>query len=311
MTMHQMLFIPIGEPSWSPHQVVTVDEILDYAERNYSFHSGHGVCAGPRAMVRELIQVLLEGCGNTDYASVALDPEVQSAFDALPAAMDYGLHGLRAYAAVFSLWPVMTRAYEEIAEALEAWPPVTTAGFTTFYDSMRAHGGSFLKGTYLANERWRASREDVYADMYQQCGRGITGFSDVAGLDVLLAAAWSDRHRQTETELQETLRSQFGLEGKMTEQPVVELGTCIMNFLLRVQAVLRTATAVQSDINCLLGREQPKRAFSSADINVHNLMQGFDPDRLPYLVDELERLLGVRIDLDMDTLAVTRRDTAA
>ena len=55
MTMHQMLFLPGVEPTRSPNEAVTVDEIIDYAERNYSFHSEHAVCAGPGVMVRELI----------------------------------------------------------------------------------------------------------------------------------------------------------------------------------------------------------------------------------------------------------------
>ena len=56
MTMHQMLFLPAVESTRSPHEIVTVDEIINYAERNYSFHSEHGVCAGPSVMVHELIQ---------------------------------------------------------------------------------------------------------------------------------------------------------------------------------------------------------------------------------------------------------------
>ncbi len=99
MTMHQILFMEINEPARSPDQVVTIDEILDYAERNYSFHSPHGVCAGPRSMVRELLEMLLEGRGNRDYASVVLEPAVQTAFDDLESAIDYGLLGLRAHAA--------------------------------------------------------------------------------------------------------------------------------------------------------------------------------------------------------------------
>ena len=48
MVMHQMLFIPVGEPVIPPTTRITVDAILDYAERNHSFHSDYGVCAGPR-----------------------------------------------------------------------------------------------------------------------------------------------------------------------------------------------------------------------------------------------------------------------
>lgn len=312
MTMHQMLFVPVGEPPRSPQQAVTVGEILDYAERSYSFHSPHGVCAGPKAMVRELLQVLLEGRGNTDYASVALEPAMQAVFDDLGTAIDYGLHGLRAYAAVFSLWPVMTRAYEKIAATAAAWPLSYTPRIAAaLRESMQTHCDTVLKGTWLGNESWRASREDVYADMYRQCGRGVTGFGGAPGLDVLLVPTWTGAHRQTEAELQDILRIHFESEDETSKALVVDLSACVMDFLLRSQAVLYTAGAVQNDINRLLGREQPKRAFSAADINVYNLMQGSDPARLPYLIDELERLLGIHIDLDMDSLMITRRDTAA
>ncbi len=310
MTTHQMLFIPISEPSWSPHQAVTVDQILEYAERNYSFHSSHGVCAGPRAMVRELIQILLEGGGSADYASLALEPPVQAAFDNLDAAIDYGLHGLRAYAAVFSLWPVMTRAYEQIAETVEAYSLLDTPPLAALRESMRAHGSALLKRTYLAHERWRLIREDVYADMYEQCGRGVTSFNGAPGLDVLLVPVWTDVHRRTEAKLQDILRSRVDITNETSEAFVRDLSDCIMDFLLREQAVLRAAAAAQGDINRLLGREQPNRAISAADINVHNLMQGFDPDRLPYLIDELERRLGIHIDLDMNSLTITSLDAA-
>jgi hypothetical protein len=176
---------------------------------------------------------------------------------------------------------------------------------------MEAHGRTLLKRTYLAHEGWRASREDVYADMYQQCGYGLTGLDGAPGLDTLLAPVWADAHRQTEAELQRILRSRFERMDDTSETSVRDFSASVMDFLLREQAVLRTAAAVQNDINRLLGREQPTRALSATDLNVHNLMQGFDPDRLPYLIDELERLLGIHIALDMDHLTITRRDAAA
>jgi hypothetical protein len=310
MVMHQMLLIPFGEPAWPPHQAVTVDQILDYAERNYSFHSGHGVCAGPKAMVRELVQVLLEGRGNADYASVSLEPAVQAALDDLDAAMDYGLHGLRAYAAVFSLWPVMTRAYRQLAATVEAWSETGVPWVTGLRETMAAHGGALLKRTYLAHESWRASREDVYADMYRQCGYGLA-LAGAPGLDTLLAPVWTDAHRQTEAGLQSILRSRFEHDDAASATAAHDFSAGVMDFLLREQAVLRTAAAAQTDINRLLGRAQPTRALNAVDLNVHNLMQGPDPDRLPYLIDEFERLLGVQIALDMDRLAITRRDAPA
>ena len=311
MTMHQMLFVELGEPSRSPHQAVTAEDILDYAERNYSFHSGRAVCAGPRAMVGELIQVLLEGAGNADYASVTLEPAIQAACDDLDAAIDYGLHGLRAHAAVFSLWPEMARAYERMAEMAETWPSTDTPAATAFRDSMREHRKTLLERTYLAHEGWRRSREDAYADMYRQCGRGVSGAPDAPGLDVLLAPAWTGAHRRTGAELQEIIRGRFGCADGASDALVQSLSGLIMEFLLREQATLRVAVAVQDEINSLLGRERPKRAIGAADINAYHLMLGADPRSLPYLNDELERLLGIRIELDSDNLTIARRDAPA
>jgi hypothetical protein len=310
MTMHQMLFVPINEPTRSPRQVVTVDDILDYAERNLAFHSDHGVCAGPRAMVRDMIEVLLEGHGNADYASMALEPAVQAAIDDLDAAIDYGFHGLRAHAAVFALWPVMARAYEQIAATLEAWPRIDTPVVASLRESVRTQC-ELLPAMYLAPERWRASRDDGYADMYQQCGRGLKSLGNPPGLDVLLAPAWTSVHRRTEAEFQDILRNCCGQAGQAPEQFVLDLSAGVMDFLLRIQAVLRTAVAAQSHINRLLGREQPRRAITAADINAYNIMQGPNLRRLAYLIDELERLFGIRIDLDPDRLAITRRGPAA
>jgi hypothetical protein len=50
--------------------------------------------------------------------------------------------------------------------------------------------------------------------------------------------------------------------------------------------------------------------MSAADMDVHFLIQG-EPNRLPYLIDELERLLAVDIDFNVDLLTIARQDAAA
>ena len=121
MTMHQMLFVPIGEPTLSPDAPMTAAEVLDYAERNYSFHSDHGVCAGPRMMIEEFLAVLIDGRAPRDASPVSLDAGVRDALDAVDAALDYALYGLQAYAAVFSYWPLTTRTWERLHEIVTAW----------------------------------------------------------------------------------------------------------------------------------------------------------------------------------------------
>lgn len=261
-------------------------------------------------MVREFMEVLLQGRGSKDYASVVLEPAVQAAFNDLDAAIDYGLLGLRASAAVFSLWPAMARAYERIAELVEVWPSIDTPSFVALRDSMLAHRAS-LKSADFAHEMWRASADKAHAYTYEQCGRGIAGLADALCLDVLLAPAWTSVHRHVEAKLQGILQSRFGLAGDTADALVLDLSNCIMGFLLRGQQVLRTAVAVQDNINRLLGRERPNRAMSAADMDIYFLIQGSNPDRLPYLIDELERLLAINIDFNVDHLTITRRDTAA
>ena len=98
------------------------------------------------------MQVFLEGRGSKDYVSVALEPAVQAAFDDLDAAIDYGLLGFRASAAVFSLWPAMVRAYERVAEIVEVWPSINAASFAALREGMQAHM-ALLKSTALRTRR--------------------------------------------------------------------------------------------------------------------------------------------------------------
>ncbi|MGH2396626.1 MAG: hypothetical protein ACRDFW_06490 [bacterium] len=122
MTMHQMLFLPVVEPTLPPDAPMTSAEIYAYAERNYAFHSNHGVCAGPRAMIEEFLNVLVDGRPVEGAESVVLEAPVQAVLDDLDPAFDYGLYGLQAHAVVFSLWPVMGRTYEQLWTIVEAWP---------------------------------------------------------------------------------------------------------------------------------------------------------------------------------------------
>ena len=64
MVMHQMLFLPVMETMRAPDAPVSAAEVLAYADRNYSFHSDHGVCAGPRFMIEDFLGVILDGAGN-------------------------------------------------------------------------------------------------------------------------------------------------------------------------------------------------------------------------------------------------------
>ena len=314
MTMHQMLFVPIGEPTVAPDAAVDRAAILDYAERNYGFHSEHGVCAGPRAMIDEFLAVLLDGRAPREPLEGRLPEPVQRALADLAPALDYALLGLQAYAAVFSLWPAMTRSIERLAEAAQAWAdddggPAAQA-LRLQLDGLLAQQ---QRGTYLASERWRVEREAVFADMHAQCGVGLAAGPSGAGLAefdgtplaVLTAPQSPRRHAAVAARIEELLQHRHGRDDRRDARHVQRFATLAMDFLLREQAILRLATQVQSRINRLLGRPAPRRAFGAAEIDIHNLLQGSATRRLPYLVDLLQDWLGMRLTVTGDSLALS------
>ena len=95
------------------------------------------------------------------------------------------------------------------------------------------------------------------------------------------------------------------LSGLVAGQRVVTQGAL---FLQREQAVLRVAVAVQARINAHLGRPAPQRAFDSADIDLHNRLQGALSRRLPYLPDELESLFGLAVHVTADGIEIETRE---
>jgi hypothetical protein len=314
MTMHQMLFVPIGEPTMSPDAPVTSDQIFEYAERNYSFHSETGVCGGPKHMIQEFLGVILDGRLSDDLESFAFDAPVEAALNDMDAAFDYGLHGLQAYAAFFSLWPSITRTYERLGAIADSAVGNGAKAFSELRDRIGARVARMKTETYLATDEWRAHREEVYADMYEQCGRGLSVRYQDASLSDQLAPARSDEHASVARELTKFLRRRFPSSNAGEAQVDAEhvgalhvnaphidaMQECLMDFFVRMQAILRVASTVQARINRMLGRPAPTRPFGSADADVHNLLQGDEARRLPYLIDELRDALGLVVAIDAD-----------
>jgi hypothetical protein len=309
MVMHQMLFVPFGEPTLPPHEPMTSARIHDYAERNHAFHSETGVCAGPRNMVQEFLAVLVDGAHADKYADVAFEPAVAAALGDVEAAFDYGLYGLQAYAAIFSLWPILTRAYERLAEIATAAVADGIDGFRPFDARLRAHVTRLRTNTFLAKEAWRADRETVYADMYEQCGRGLASHDPAVRLVEQIAPVRCARHGRAEARLRSLLKERFS-DDAASRLHVERLVSCLMDVIVREQAILRLGSAVQAEINRLLGRTPPMRPFGSAEVNVHSLLVGGESHRLPYLLDELKEALGIAIAIDPRRIEIEPTDVA-
>ena len=304
--MHQMLFVPVGEPTLMPETPITAAEIHDYAERNFSFYSDTGVCAGPKIMVQEFLKVILEGHKSEAYGAMVLDREVQAALDDVEAAMDYGLIGLQTYAVTFSLWPRMTQAFDQIANLCTDAVASGAEGFQFAAQEMGHHQNELRHSPFLAKEAWRADRQHVYEDMYRECGSLIVSEKDVETLQEVIGAtdlnAHSDEaYRQILEILQERMcRTSSGLAH------AEQLAEAILEFGLWTQGILRGAERTQARIGRLLGRPTPSRHLEAPDLDVYNRLAGKEGRKLPYLLDEFARVFGVNLTIDSHGMSVER-----
>lgn len=301
MVMHQMLFVPIGEPVRKPDAPVSAGDIQAYAERNYSFHSEHGVCAGPQAMIAEFLSTILDGTGSDD---AQFEPAVQAALEQLQPAIDYGLLGLKAHAALFSTWPVMTRAYEDLLQVAEGASD-RSAIASALYVRLSERVERIRSAAFLSREDWRADRERVYADMYAQCHLGAYGAPPRSPLHERIAAHEASFHAQARQAVRGAIERCFGTDAAQCRAETRKMTDVVMTYLLQTQQVLRVACEAQREINAVLHRKPPMGRFLATDVDLHNRLKGQHDQRLPYLVNELEDLFGLRISVDADDLSVT------
>ena len=307
MTMHQMLFVPFGEPTRKPDTPMTGAEVFAYAERNHSLHSGHGVCAGPQFMIEEFLAVLLDGAEPKSGMPRTIDPEVQTALDHLDDAFDYGMLGLQAFGAIFSLWPGMTGAYHNLFQALDGWQGDKSAAFTALHNRFNGHFDHLTTETHLATEEWRDDRITVYSEMYAKCGFGLTGAFPSLTLRQHLAVCDIGADDPLKSSVEAAFARHLA-DMPSSQQLVSQLADVTVGFLRRTQATIKLANTVQSGINDLLGRAAPVRPFTAYDINLHTRMQGNGDQIMPYLIDEISNILGVSIAINAETITITDFD---
>lgn len=299
MVMHQMLFVPVGEPARHPDDPMSAAEVHAYAERNYSFHSDHGVCAGPRAMVDEFLAVLIDGRTPRDGLPDRLDPALDEAVAAIDDALSYGLRGLQAYAVVFSMWPLMVRGYEALAEAAAVTAAAGTPESLALQRRLDTHVQALREGSYLSTEARRLHRDRVYADMLAQCSAGL-GEPVGASLSTRLLPWRDEADDRAEAALEHALQRVAG-----PGADVAGLRSAVLDHLRRTRALLAEAQRVQCALNTHLGRAAPRRALQAADLDLHNRLLGAAQRPLPFLIDELQSILGLEITVTPESIDVT------
>jgi hypothetical protein len=307
MLMHHMLFVPFGEPTRSGLTPMTGAEAHAYAERNYSFHTEHGVCAGPPAMVEDFLAVILDKADPKGGWPEVLEPEVQAALDELEPAMDYGLMGLQAFGSVFSTFPTMTAGHAALRQVVldgkGADSPrlaALRARFEKVHETTQAVG-------WLAQDALRKSRLIAYDEMYQKCSFGLTGAYPSPTL--------YERYENAPPLAPETMAELRAIWARHLddlpdgEKLIAGLADVLGGFISFVQVALDTSLEVQGRINALLGRDAPKRTFMGRHLATYiGLDKTVDSKNerreVPFLVDDVAKILGVTIDVSKDEVTI-------
>jgi hypothetical protein len=302
MTMHHMLFIPFGEPTRKPDTLMTAAEVHAYAERAFSLHSEHGVCAGPKVMIDEFLSVIIDGQLPRDGLPEELDPELQAAIADIEPAIDYAMLGLQVYAAVFSFWPLSMRCYEALHTIAQRWAAVEdSAAVQALQAWLQPIIHRLRTATHLASEAWRADRDSVYRDMYAQAHRARTGQWPEPRLDALLAPLPT----APAPELLAAVQQHFGpAQSAAQQQCRDDWAACLGQYFQQAQAIVRTACAVQQHTNRLLGRQPPAHRFSAADLDIYVQLVGNTEGRVPFLLTELEQQFGLLVHIDTEQQAI-------
>jgi hypothetical protein len=308
MLMHHMLFVPFNEPTRTGTTPMTGFEAHQYAERNYSFHTGQGVCAGPPSMVDDFLAVILDRADPKGGWPDEIDPEVQASLDEVERAVDYGLLGLQAFGSVFSLFPTSTAGHAELREIVTNW--TRSESPTLAHLRMRCekiHEVTQSVG-WLKSDAYRKSRLIAYNDMYQKCGFGLTGTFPEPSLE----EQYENLPRLPE-ETMAHLKSLFARHFNDLEdgdELFERLAQWLGRFISFVQVALRVSLEVQDRINALLGREKPQKTFMGRDLGTYigldkTVDSKSEKKEVPFLVDDIARFLGVTIDITVDEIIIT------
>ncbi len=116
--------------------------------------------------------------------------------------------------------------------------------------------------------------------------------------------------------LRDLLLQRFSVVTAADDAAIRQMVDVLMDYFRREQAIVRRASDIQQNINRLLGRVPPLRALTGADLAIHyRLLASIYPTeqlaslggRLPYLADDLQETLGLRIVASGEAIAIESR----
>jgi hypothetical protein len=281
---HYLLFI--AEQGVSATTPMTARSLFDSAERNGSFLSPHGVCAGPGPMVTELFATVVEG---KPVAGGEWDQEPW--LGELPVAFEYALLGLQVYALTFSTWVRMAEAYDRILRAFERDP--ATSGPLGRFRARLAQDLEKLAVGLLATSPQRERAGGVYSHVFDAAQGGLQKTVAQGRLSDLLTPSPGLLGDEAVLALREGLAQVAG--GDAPAPLLAELAAALADYLRVERTILAAVTRHQHAIDQLLRRPSPERPLSGDDLALHQTLRVGTPGTLPYLGNALAQELGIEL----------------
>jgi hypothetical protein len=287
---------------------VMPQDITAAAEREDQYRSGKGVCAGPQAMIDELVQTVIYG------KPLGGEPPVLGPWAAdIPKALDYALLGRAMNATVATIWVAMGGAYARMYEAFQREPKPSDGLLGKLRVAVERDFLSILPGRNDQPEQ-RAWSYPFHKTSFERAQLGITGLApqDRVSFDVVLhppaelLGESAGAMRDLFASLEEPAHSQAN--GALLQ----ELGGYLLDYLRFERNALRTVSWLQRQINALLERPQPVAPFTNKELGLfHSIRQG-TPGAAVYILDPFKEALGLEVDNreEMTTVAVGGRTLA-
>jgi hypothetical protein len=275
-----------------PELPLTGAQLYERAEEDGMFITAHGVCAGPKHMMDELLAIAVDGQPAPGVTGDELPAEVRALLDELPAAMDYGFYGMQVWALSYAIWLPMTETYEALTALLDP------TGDDALAPRLRADAGA-IRWKQLVDARQRNIHLPLYVDTWEHARQGARvaiGDADFARATAPVAA--TEQHARAADRLRPLLAA------KLPAVAVARATELLVDYVRAEQAVLIAMAPLVEAINALLDRPRPSRALTVRDFHVHHTLGG-GPHKFPYLFDSLDEALGIRVTASAGAIAIT------
>lgn len=277
-------------------------DISGAAEREDQYRSGRGVCAGPPAMIDELIETVMNG-----KPVAGTDGQPGPWTSDIPQALDYGLLGRQLAATVATIWVKMGEAYQLIHYALRREPGLNGGRAGRLRTAIERDFLTIIPGRNHQPVQ-RAWSYAWHKATFERAQLGIRGLrpEDRVDFDVVLNPPSEILGADASGALRDLFASTEEPGEAVANGPLLqEIAGYVLDYLRFERNALRTVVAIQRRINALLERPHPSSPFSNQQLAIFHSLRTGTPGAAVYLLDPLKEALGIEIDNREDSTTVS------